>query len=399
MSVEEYRAHLDRIKEANKDDLDESPQEHREEKELKSELNNQNIIVEPEKDKHKDNQFDSNKETKILETSNINENEKDERNTNLEVTQTKSEDNISITGNNNNDISLSSDSLRIDDNYEKSYEDDFDDTKHSEFQDAVKQSNESIHTLESSNKIENVESKSNVSNFSEKNNYDFYDTEETRHLVDKSIVSIREMGFDESVKAEVPTESYTKEEINILKAEREKIDAPDESTVMQKVIGVDTGNIEADLSPYLNPRDLESGRPKDADVYGFVSKVQDSAPFTRTPQECYYNLRLDYDGTVYTNPQQPVYIIRFTNGKNYEIPYNKEFGGKKDWPQPCTGNGFIGNKEHLIPEYRVYPQNKQGAVVTDGAIYRINPDGNEELVAIFNESDKIFVLIDEEGKE
>lgn len=164
---------------------------------------------------------------------------------------------------------------------------------------------------------------------------------------------------------------------------------------MQKVIGVDTGNIQEDLKAYLNPKNLR-GESVDAQVWGFVSKAEDSAPFTRTPEECYNNLRLDYDDTPYKNPEQSIYVIRFTDGTNYEIPYNIEFNGEKDYPQPCTGNGYVGNSKNLIPEYKVYPKGEDGALITDGNIYRINPDGSEELVAEYNKKHHKFKLCKEE---
>lgn len=387
LSVGEYRDHLERIKEANKDESDESPNEYQQEKEEVVQTNHQDIIDEPERDKQKDEQFVSTDGNSTLDISKTNENE---RNIDLKDVETKSAENTTRTENNDSDLSLNRDSEISNINYEKN----FDDINDSSFQDVEKQSNDIVHSLEVNDKVENVESKFDGNNFLKENSYDFHATNETRELVAKSVTPIREMGFDESIKAEVPSESYTNEERNKLTVEREKIDAPNESTVMQKVIGVDTGNIEKDLSEYLNPRDRKTDEPKDADVYGFVSKAEDSAPFTRTPQECYYNLRLDYDNTVYNSSEQSVYIIRFTDGTNYDIPYDKAFGGKKEREQPCTGNGFVGNKENLIPEYEVRPKNNKGAVVTDGAIYRIDPDGNEEKVAQFNKRDNSFKLIE-----
>lgn len=246
--------------------------------------------------------------------------------------------------------------------------------------------------LDSGKEIQEEKSKFSGENFKKENSYDAKVSQEVRDLSSKANCELIPMGGDTSVKREA-RESYTSQEIETLKEERDKIDTPTQDTVMQKVICVDKGNINEDLKEYLNPVDRDSGKAKDADVYGFVSKAEDSAPFTRTPQECYENLRLDYDETKYKYPDQSVYVLRFTDGTNYDIPYSKEFGGTKEREQPCTGNGYIGNEKNIIPEYEVRREHNQGAVVTDGNIYRINPDGTEELVAEYNSRDKCFDLI------
>ena len=250
-----------------------------------------------------------------------------------------------------------------------------------------------------SKKVEGLKSKFDGDNYLQENLYDARATQETRDLVAKSVTPVREFNFGENVKAGEPSEAYTKEEINKLKSEREKIDAPNETTVMQKVIGVCSGfskdHVNKDLDAYFNPKNRE-GKTVDAQVWGYVSKAEDSAPFTKTPEDCYNNARLDYDGTPYKKPEESVYVIRFTDGKNYEIPYNSEFGGENMDSQPCTGNGYIGNYEHLIPEYKVYPEKDNGAIITDGAIYRINPDSSEELVAEYNKKHHKFKLCKEE---
>lgn len=57
---------------------------------------------------------------------------------------------------------------------------------------------------------------------------------------------------------------------------------------MQKVAAVDTGDIEKDLKAYLDPtvwdpdRGVDTGVPCDCKIYGFVSKAEDTAPFTTT---------------------------------------------------------------------------------------------------------------------
>lgn len=66
-----------------------------------------------------------------------------------------------------------------------------------------------------------------------------------------------------------------------------------------------------------------------------------------------------------------VYIIRFTSDTN-----PSDIGIPNDG-HPCTGTGFTGSENHLIPEYK-YPV----TTPTDGAIYKIDADGNETMVGM-----------------
>lgn len=237
-------------------------------------------------------------------------------------------------------------------------------------------------------------SKFEASNFSAENSYDAHASQEVRDLAAKANSELVPMG--EPIPEErTAKEPYSKEDVLALKAEREKVDVPSENTVMQKIVGVDTGDIEKDLSRYLNPTDKNEA-PKSVDVTGFVAKAEDIAPFTRTPQECYDNARLDYKKTQFTDPNQPVYVLRFTDGTNYEVPYNAEFDGHCTEGQPCAGNGYLAGDKHMIPEFKVVKDSEDhGAIITDGEIYRLNPDGNEELVATFDKDDEKFYLTEE----
>ena len=68
-----------------------------------------------------------------------------------------------------------------------------------------------------------------------------------------------------------------------------------------------------------------------------------------------------------------VYIIRFTSDTN-----PSDIGIPNDG-HPCTGTGFTGSENHLIPEYK-YPV----TTPTDGAIYKIDADGNETMVGMWD---------------
>ena len=148
------------------------------------------------------------------------------------------------------------------------------------------------------------------------------------------------MGTEVNIKR-AGIESYTSQEISQLKEVRTSIEMPRKDTVMQKVIGVDTGDIQMDLKAYLNSTNRETGARCDCKIYGFVAKASDAAPFMNTPQQCYDNLRLDYTDTLYKDPDQAVYLVRYTGdpGK-YSVPFGKEFGGNRTDDPPFTGNGF-----------------------------------------------------------
>jgi hypothetical protein len=53
---------------------------------------------------------------------------------------------------------------------------------------------------------------------------------------------------------------------------------------------------------------------------------------------------------------------------------------------PYTGNGFTGSNNNLIPEYRI--PDDDSAKITSGNIYKIDINGNRELVAFFDKKAK-----------
>ena len=241
--------------------------------------------------------------------------------------------------------------------------------------------------------LNEIQSKFDSENFTVEKSYDVRASKETRELAAKGNSELVPMGEDTNNHPEA-SETYTKEEAARLKIERDEIKHPDEKTVMQKIIGVDTGKIEEDLKGYLNPKNNVTGEKTGAQVFGFVAKAEDSTPFTRTPEECYVNLRTDYPGTPYKDPKQPVYVLRYTDGTNYEIPYGEQFGGNCKEGAPCTLNGYTGSSKHLVPEYTVKKdENGNGAIITDGKIYRVSPDGTETAVAELDKKDKCFALV------
>lgn len=156
-----------------------------------------------------------------------------------------------------------------------------------------------------------------------------------------------------------------------LKKMREDVPPITEDTVMQKVISKDQ------YQGYIREKD-----PK-IQVSGCASKAVDVAPYTNNLKQAYESLRLDYNGTPYKELAEnkgDMYVVRFTsdycpNNNNYPKmdetePWNKP---------PCTGTGYTGSKEHLIPEYTY----GRGQDISDGAIYKVDFKGKETLVAMW----------------
>ena len=107
--------------------------------------------------------------------------------------------------------------------------------------------------------LNEIRSKFDSENFTVEKSYDVCASKETRELAAKGNSELVPMGEDTNNHPEA-SETYTKEEAARLKAERDEIKHPDEKTVMQKIIGVDTGKIEEDLKGYLNPKNNVSGK-------------------------------------------------------------------------------------------------------------------------------------------
>lgn len=211
-----------------------------------------------------------------------------------------------------------------------------------------------------------------------------------QELCAKYVFDVIPMGEDGGSIYDIPPAKYTDSEIASLKPIRDAVCDPDKSTIMQKIVS------EATLQKhYLQvPTDSMMG----VKVIGMVAKAKDIVAFTQTPSECYTNCRLDYQGTEFTNPQVPVYAIRFRAGSDennsnsvYYIPYSSEFTkeNSKSLPQPFTGSGYIGSKKYVIPEYRIVSDD--GIYPDDGVIYKIFPDGHEELYAVYDYYRKVFI--------
>ena len=153
---------------------------------------------------------------------------------------------------------------------------------------------------------------------------------------------------------------------------RESVPLITEDTVMQKVIS------EEQVKEYIRKED-----PK-VQVSGCASKAVDVVPYTNNISQAYETLRLDYQGTPYkelADNNGDMYVMRFTS--DY-CPSNSDYpkmDGTEKWNKPpCTGTGYTGSKEHLVPEYTY----GLGQEISDGVIYKVDCEGRETLVAIWS---------------
>ncbi len=160
---------------------------------------------------------------------------------------------------------------------------------------------------------------------------------------------------------------------NELKKLRESVPAVTDETVMQKVISYDLFvAYTKDESPKLQ-------------VSGSISRAEDAGPYTNNMKQAYETLRLDYANTPYKDSAEnngDLYVMRFTSRycpSNDDYP--KMDGSQSWWSPPCTGTGFTGSAEHLVPEYDY----GEGHDITEGAIYKVDCDGKETLVAIWKQ--------------
>lgn len=183
---------------------------------------------------------------------------------------------------------------------------------------------------------------------------------------------------------------YNDAEVEIIKEVRNKEAQPNENTVMQKVVR------EEDLA-FLNGEKADT-----AVVGGFITKAEDALPATENYAEARESLRLDYGDAKeppFAEEGKKMYVVRFQAKQDFydgsSIPYSKKFDETSNLDKsnhaPWTGNGYLGGKNSLIPEYKKAGRDS----VKDGAIFVINDKGEEELYAGYSMEDKVFVPIDE----
>ncbi len=143
-------------------------------------------------------------------------------------------------------------------------------------------------------------------------------------------------------------------------------------TVLQKVVSKD------DAIKYI-----EKGWNT---LTGCFSKAEDAAPFVYNIQSAYVHLRLDYNENPYKEvmaKKGEVYVLRCTL-KEASITNDDYPTSAKGYPPPCTETGYTGSPEYLIPEYcKKYDPNAL-VKIQEGAIYCLNYDGEEKLIAVFD---------------
>lgn len=83
-----------------------------------------------------------------------------------------------------------------------------------------------------------------------------------------------------------------------------------------------------------------------------------------------------------------MFVMRYTS--NY-CPSNSEHPVINAYTKPpCTGTGFLGSENHLLPKYTY----GLGHEITDGAIFKVDKNGNETLHAVWNKIDRCFEIVE-----
>ena len=172
--------------------------------------------------------------------------------------------------------------------------------------------------------------------------------------------------------------SYSPEEAQLMERIRNSIDAPSYFTMMQKIID------PALVQSYISGDFLKYNG-------GFIGGSMaryDTVSHLRTPRDLFEGLRLEYTGSPFTAEDSSMYALRFyTYDKDkLFVPYGQgmphpEVNVNTNLPPPFTGNGFTSaTNGSIIPEYM-----SSGCRMTNGAqLVRINSDGTEELLAVFD---------------
>ncbi|MHA3023183.1 toxin glutamine deamidase domain-containing protein [Mycobacterium sp. BMJ-28] len=122
---------------------------------------------------------------------------------------------------------------------------------------------------------------------------------------------------------------------------------------------------------------------------GSVSVARDTRGLD-TPDRVYDGLALEYEATPF-HPDEPVMAMRFTVDDSVPIHLPDEqlsqltgHGPSFDpgYPYPFTGTGFTASDRFTVPEYFL----PAGTRMNPGAeMYKIHPDGTEELVAVLSQ--------------
>ena len=208
-------------------------------------------------------------------------------------------------------------------------------------------------------------------NFDASNSYEaIFNDSERKEIIEKNASTT--CGLNENLDGKLDSSKFSTIDKSSILEVRERVPEIKPDTVMQKVIP------SAHVDNYLNGDWTQ--------VRNCCSKAEDTAPYISCGSDAYKELRLDYQGNERADcnvkeleQNADVYIIRFTSDGNHS-----DIGIPNDG-HPCTGTGFTGSEDHLIPEYK-YPD----TTPTDGAIYKIDADGNETMVGMWDKDANRF---------
>lgn len=155
---------------------------------------------------------------------------------------------------------------------------------------------------------------------------------------------------------------------------RNSIPFPTEKTLFQKIIPV------SELDNYINNTDRST-------INGYVYSAADIKNLY-TMQDIYWGLRLDYEGSPFTESSVSYAVIRFFINREdlryLTIPFCEELGGSHPHDWPHGGAGFISSTLGFggYPEYylsnSIYP-------ASGAEIYEVNKDGYEIIRARYKQ--------------
>lgn len=228
---------------------------------------------------------------------------------------------------------------------------------------------------ELSEEVKQVNEKFRGDKFDENDSFEAtLDDVEKKRLIDLNASTT--CGLNENLDGKLDGSKFANIDKSSLIEMRKSVEEITPDTVMQKVISPDIAN------SYLSNDEFNY-------ISNCCSKASDTAPYVSCGSDAYKELRLDYeenDKFRKLENNSEMYVIRFTS----DTPSSEI--GIPNSPLPCTGTGFTGSNKHLIPEYE-YPK----TILTDGAIYKIDAEGNETIIGIWNKRNFYFERVIPEG--
>lgn len=253
-------------------------------------------------------------------------------------------------------------------------------SENNEIKRGIKNTERDKYGNELSEEVKRVNEKFRGDKFDANNSFEAtLDNVEKKRLIDLNASTT--CGLNENLDGKLDRSKFANIDKSSLIEMRKSVEEITPDTVMQKVIPANK------VENYLNTNNkVKDYSNTNFELQGCCSKASDTAPYVLCGSDAYKELRLDYEGNSalrkLENNSEEMYILRFTSdtpSSEIGIPNN---------PLPCTGTGFTGSNEHLIPEYR-YSNSK----ITDGAIYEIDAEGNETIIGIWESDIKRFIPV------